>query len=317
MSFSWRGDYASLAREPNRALTCSLMERVVEVAGVRIADQVREYYDANTPAFERFGQSGDMGAIRRAVWGPGVCSELQAFTYVDDLILQRTPGTRAQGAGPVHVLDLGCGTGASIVYLASKSSVSATGVTISPVQAHRAAARIAAAGLERRVRCLQADFLELPVDLEPAALAFSIEAFVHAPVASAYFAAAAARLQPGGLLIVCDDFATARTQGNMAARDAACLADFRDGWIAPSLMTPQAADEFAQRAGLRLLENIDLTPHLQLGRPRDRLLALAVRIGRHLPLRGYRFRSLKGGSALQTAIARGLIEYRFLVWQRS
>jgi hypothetical protein len=40
-----------------------------------------------------------------------------------------------------------------------------------------------------------------------------------------------------------------------------------------------------------------------------------VALGRHLPISGYGWRSLVGGSALQSALLTGLVEFRFMAWQ--
>src|SRR4051794_8829989 len=90
--------------------------------------QVRRYYDANTPAFVRHGQGGGIGAIHRAVWGPGVADRVQAFRYVDDLILRQLDAL--PGAGGAHVLDLGCGVGGTLSYLAQQRPIRGTGITL-------------------------------------------------------------------------------------------------------------------------------------------------------------------------------------------
>jgi SAM-dependent methyltransferase len=298
---------------PEREFTLKTVSRSEQI--VSAVNQVRAYYDANTPAFERFGQAGDAGAIRRAVWGEGVRTRARAFRYVDELILERVRAVVEQTASGVHVLDLGCGVGASVVFLASQAPIQATGVTISPVQAARATERIRRAGLEARVRCLEADFLALPDALARAQLGFSIEAFVHTPDPAGYFAAARRALAPGGMLIVCDDFATAAGSDPNSRRSARYMREFREGWLAPSVLTCEQATRFAADAGFELLQNLDLTPYLELDRPRDRALTLAVSLGRLLPIRGYRWRSVLGGAALQAALKRGFIEYRFMVWR--
>ena len=115
--------------------------------------QIRRYYDRNTSAFVALGQGGSVGAIHRAVWGPGVTRREDAFHFVED------QHRRAHRALPLtcrpaaHVVDLGCGVGASLCYLARKLPISGTGITLSPVQARLAAERIRLAGLADRVAC--------------------------------------------------------------------------------------------------------------------------------------------------------------------
>jgi cyclopropane fatty-acyl-phospholipid synthase-like methyltransferase len=276
-------------------------------------EQVRAYYDANTPAFEKLGQGGD--AIRRAVWGPGVATRSQAFRYVDECILAELEGLR-DGARPPRVLDLGCGVGASLLHLGAKSDCEGIGVTISKVQAARAERRLAEAGLGARLACLEASFTELPPDLGCFELAFAIEAFVHSPSPEAFFRAASAHLRPGARLLLCDDFLTARGVHPSRAREQRWLKDFRRGWMVSSLTTVEHAAGVAEREGLRLLRSDDLTPYLELRRPRDKFLTVLLALGRRLPIPGYLWRSWIGGNGLQFGLASGLLAYRLAIFEK-
>ena len=278
-----------------------------------VVDDVRAYYEVNTSRFERFGQGG--GTIHRAVWGKSVKSRAEAFRHVDELVwLELEPFTREGDA--THVLDLGCGVGASLAFLASRADIRATGATLSGVQAARARERARHAALEPRVAFIEANFLGLPSSVPKAHLAFSIEAFVHGPDPRAYFEAASRYLFPGGLLIVCDDFLTQAGKSAAPAGARRCLDDVRTGWLANTLVTADEATELAASAGFERRKNLDLTPFLELARPRDRLITALVTLGRPFPLRGFAWRSIVGGSALQKALTTGLLEYRFLVWQK-
>ena len=73
----------------------------------------------------------------------------------------------------------------------------------------------------------------------------------------------------------------------------------------------------AAAAGLAPVRDDDLTPYLELRRPRDRALALLVAAARPLPLRGDYWRSLVGGDALQRCLGSGLLAYRLLVLRRA
>lgn len=221
------------------------------------------------------------------------------------------------GDGKVHILDLGCGVGASMIYLAEHAPIVATGITLSGLQAAHARERIGERGLAERVQCFEGSYLELPASVAPAQLAFSIEAFIHGPDPRAFFEAAARYVAPGGLLLIFDDFLSARAAGRLSVGEARVLTEVREGWLAHSLVTVRQASELASQAGFALETNDDLTPRLELGRPRDHAIALFVAVGRHLPLRGYGFRSLLGGSALQVGLRKGLLEFRCLAWRRT
>jgi cyclopropane fatty-acyl-phospholipid synthase-like methyltransferase len=275
--------------------------------------EVRAYYDANTARFEKFGQGGD--SIHRAVWADEVSTRAEAFRYLDRLIAREIRALSELFPEPVHVLDLGCGVGASLFFLASEYAIVGTGATLSGVQARVASERSASLGLAERVRFFEADFLDLPQAIERAQLAFSIEAFIHGPDPARYFQAAARQLDPGGRLVVCDDFLGARAPASR--RERRWLGEIRSGWLANSLLSAAQAEELAAQAGFRLHENRDLTSALELRRPRDRLLSVLVALGRHLPIGGYRWRSLVGGNALQLALVRRLLEFRYLVFENT
>jgi cyclopropane fatty-acyl-phospholipid synthase-like methyltransferase len=281
-----------------------------------LEDEVRHYYDANTAKFERFGQGGSHGAIHRAVWGPGVTTRAGAFAYIDELILRELEAIEPGLKAPAHLLDLGCGIGGSLIYAARRKPLRGTGITLSGVQAERAKRRIHEAGLAERVQCVEASFLAIPASVPPADLAFSIEAFVHTPDPRAYFAAAAEKVSPGGRLIVVDDFLTERATEPLDKRQRRCLDEVRRGWPIHTLITRAEADRYAAEAGFSARAGTDLTPHLELRRPRDLLISAAVAIGRHLPIPGPYWRMQLGGNALQMALMSGLIEFHFAVFAR-
>jgi cyclopropane fatty-acyl-phospholipid synthase-like methyltransferase len=309
VEYDWAAD-APEARAPFLPLSVrnSRMSRQTRV--------VKQYYDANTAAFETLGQGAESGAIHRAVWGPGVRSRIESFHYVDHQIDAALRALQVNVPGNLRVFDLGCGVGSSLSWLASRQAIEGVGVTISSVQARRAKQRFADLGLEHRLRCLEASYLELPETLEPAHLAFAIESFIHSPSPGAFFDAAARHIVPDGMLIICDDFLSPRAGSARTYRETRIIEEFSHGWVGPSVISVESAQHAAAAAGFEPVSSTDLTPYLELGRPRDRLIGALVALGRHLPIPGYRWRSLKGGSALQSALREGLIEYRYLVWRR-
>jgi cyclopropane fatty-acyl-phospholipid synthase-like methyltransferase len=274
------------------------------------AELVRRYYDQNTAAFDRLGQGG--ASIHRAVWAPGVTTRDEAFRHVDELILAALPS----GVEQPTVVDLGCGLGASLMYLAGRAPIRGEGLTISPKQAEGATRLLAGAGLADRVRCREGNYLDVPDDLHGTAdVAFSIEAFLHSPDAGGYFREAARVLAPGGRLLVCDDFLTPQAPA-APPRGARRLAEFRDGWRVGSLLTVEQVRAAAAKHGLALADDIDLTPHLELRRPRDRFIAALVAAGRPLRVNGEYWRMLAGGDALQWCLLNGLLNYRVLTFTR-
>lgn len=292
------------------------------------ADDVRRYYDRHTPAFLRLGRGGAGGSIHRAVWGPGVSSRAGAFHYVDDLVASRARALLAERPAPLHLVDLGCGVAASLCYLAERVPIIGTGVTLSPVQVRLAAQRIRDAGLSDRVRCIEGDFTALPSDIGQADLAYAVESFVHGPSPQRFFAESARILRPGGVLMLCDDVRRDAT-GDEAE---AVIDRFCRGWQVNSLLRREDLRILAEGAGFVVESVTDLTPWLELRRPRDRALEVVAAAadwggrvhrsmtGRPPEARGRlsaRFGHLLGGSALQTCLARGWIGYDVAVFRRT
>ena len=274
------------------------------------AADVRRYYDRHTRSFIRFGQGA--AAIHRAVWGPGVTTRVEAFHYAEDRIAELTRSLGNATAVP-HLVDLGCGVGTSLCYLAGRLPIRGTGITISPVQARLATRRIREAGLSDRLICIEADYCSPPSDLAAADLAYAIESFVHGPDAYTMLAAWANVIRPGGLLVVCDDF-TRPTSSNAAAR---AIEQFRRGWHVNTLLSPGELRAAAHRAGFEHQFTDDLSPALELRRGRDRLVHFIASVASRWPLAVDRLDHLIGGSALQECLANGWIGYDFAVFKRT
>jgi len=282
------------------------------VSGPRFtAADVARYYDRSTPAFVALGQGGSEGAIRRAVWGPGARDRRDAFHYVDDRIAAIVQAQSRTVETP-HVVDLGCGVGASLSYLAARLPLRGTGITVSPLQAEHAARRAHEAGLAERVAFLEGDFCRLPA-LAAADVAFAIESFVHASSAAGFFEQCRALVKPGGALVICDDFK--RPTDDLRA--AAAIEQFKRGWHVNSLFTADELRAFAGAAGFAHDATEDLSPFLELRRPRDRAVNVLLAAFGWLPLQRTPFGHLIGGSALQKCLTRGWVGYDLAVFRRN
>lgn len=268
---------------------------------------IKRYYDRHTASFVRFGQG--RASIHRAVWGPDAQTQEQAFHYVDDQIaaLMRRSGTPLSSA---HVIDLGCGVAASLCYLAERLPIRGTGVTLSHAQAEMARQFIAAAGLADRVECLEGDFTDLPPTIKPADVAYAIESFVHGPSPERFFEQSRRVLKPGGRLVICDDI-----RADTSAASSRTVEEFTRGWHVNTLLTRGDMIALARAAGFEHESSTDLTPMLDLGRPRDRAIAVSVALLKWLPYAGDRYDYVIGGDALQTCLSKGWIRYELNVFR--
>ncbi|MEU8329357.1 class I SAM-dependent methyltransferase [Micromonospora sp. NPDC048839] len=281
-------------------------------------DRVADYYDNNTRRFLLVAESPGSDAIHRGVWTPDAVTSADAMDTVNRLLIERLRGHVPPG--DARVLDVGCGVGATMVRLAREVDGLISGVTISRVQAEIAAKRFAREGLTDRCQVICADFAELPAEPHYDAMV-AVEAVVHSPSLKDLLPSLADRLRPGGRLILCDDWLTDKDRG-LAARER-CLDQFRAGWRIGSLHTVAELDAMSEHAGLRVVEDLDLTSYLRLGRPRDRVVKLAVGATAVVPRLRDRlveiplWANMVGGSALQAGLARRWLEYRLIVLEKA
>jgi SAM-dependent methyltransferase len=275
---------------------------------------VRHYYERNTRRFLRLGRDAGTRHLHQPLHAPGIHSREDAMNYSSQLVLHQLQELAAHAGTPLHVLDLGCGTGSGLWYLAARgpSDAQYTGVTISPLQARLAEAARQSQPGGARCQIVEGDFLRLP-PLPPAHLAYAIEAFLHAADPEAFFREAARVLVPGGRLLIIDDV----LMRPPAPAEAHWAAEFRRGWLGASLIPPAEAEALAARQGLRLIHAQDLTPWMRTGRPRDRAIGWMRTLAAPLLWRSVYGRALLGGYAKQQCIRLGIVGYRLMVWEKS
>ena len=116
-------------------------------------ERVQRYYDEMTPVIEStYGGTYQAGLL------PDEENRYDGRATTLTLIARSGIGHE-----PEHLLDVGCGlAGPAIDIALAYPHVRITGVTISPVQAERARARVAEAGLSERITIVEGDFHALP-----------------------------------------------------------------------------------------------------------------------------------------------------------
>lgn len=213
-----------------------------------------------------------------------------------------------------RVLDAGCGYGATMLDLAPKLGGDWTGLTLSPEQAARGNAAIAAAGISARVRVMVRSYDTPPEG--PFDLIYGIESLVHSADPGATLAGLARHLAPGGHLLVVDDM----PEPALPAEPAERMAQFKRFWRCP--VAPDRAGWVAalETAGLELVGERDLNPLLQVRgmpavAPRLAQLRRKAWLPRLMGL-GVRAEAEIGGLLLESLQTEGWVRYRLLVARR-
>ena len=270
---------------------------------------IAQYYDANTRKFLRYGGSGKVSAIHRAIWAPSVTNSNEAVEYLNLLVAQALQPIIADNSDPVRCLDLGCGVGGTALYLAQKHNVTVTGITISETQCDIARRLAEQRQLSAKTEFIAADFESLPKrDVFDAA--YAIESFAHTRDAQAFMHMVAGQLASGGRFILCDDFA----QHSPSLEAQRWIARFKRGWHLHTVLSVEQVCELANDAGLRLVEQHNLSPYIR--HFPSGYLWLLTQLTR-IPLPWAYWDNLAGGTALQQCVKKGWTEYQTLVWEKA
>lgn len=160
---------------------------------------------------------------------------------------------------PQSLLDVGCGIGGSTLYLAGKYRAAATGITLSPVQASRATARAACAGLGEHVRFQVADALAMPFADGSFDLVWSLESGEHMPDKQQFLQECCRVLKPGGRLMVATwcHRDCAAPQSALTAQEKSLLTNLYRLYHLPHVISLQDYKAIAQKLPLQELQTAD------------------------------------------------------------
>ena len=157
-------------------------------------DKVREHYDRMSPYYHSlWGEH-----IHHGYWIRGDESKETA----QEQLIEHLAQAAAIPAG-AKILDVGCGFGASSIYLARKHGADATGITISQVQVDMANQAAANAGVKAKFLLMDAEAMTFADSFE---VIWSVESISHYQDIPRFFASASALLRPGGTLAITDWF---------------------------------------------------------------------------------------------------------------
>lgn len=161
-----------------------------------LQSQIQQFYDASSGLWEQvWGEH-----MHHGYYGPTGKEKKERRQAQIDLIEELL--TWAGVTGAEHLVDVGCGIGGSSIYLAQKYGASATGITLSPVQAKRATERAQAAGLGETVCFQVADALSMPFADNSFDFVWSMESGEHMPDKEKFLQECYRVLKPGGTFLM-------------------------------------------------------------------------------------------------------------------
>jgi len=157
-------------------------------------DKIREHYDVMTPYYHAlWGEH-----IHHGYWIHGNETRQAAQLQLVDYLAQ----TAAIPSGG-KILDIGCGMGASAIYLAQRCQADVTGITISPVQVEMANRAAALHKVTAKFLLMDAEAMSFTQCFD---VLWSVESISHYQDVPHFFASAAKLLNPSGMIAVIDWF---------------------------------------------------------------------------------------------------------------
>jgi tocopherol O-methyltransferase len=193
------------------------------------------------------------------------------------------------------VLDIGCGFGGSSIFLAQKYKVSATGITISPVQVEMATKAATAAKSDARFLLMDAEALDFP---KPFDLLWSVESISHYHDRPRFFANAVRFLKPGGIFALTDWF---KKPGLSAAQERKFIEPIERGMFI-EMETMDDYESHLIASGLEIVHRQDLTLQcakswdLAMDVIRDKTFwKLAAKMGKDFVANLQSFRAMRAG----------------------
>ncbi len=218
------------------------------------ANRVRQYYRENQILYTLFWTERRALSMNVGLWTPGTRTRVEALERQNALVaelLEPTPADR--------LLEAGCGTGGSSIWLGQRFGSQVCGVTLCERQAALAARYAQARGVADRVRFIANDFTCSGFrDLAFTGI-FASESVCHVERKELFIAEAFRLLRPGGRLVVIDAFVTG---ARLDDREQRLLSDWCDGWAVPGLATANAFDAALRAAGFEQVRFLDLTSYI-------------------------------------------------------
>ena len=194
-----------------------------------------------------------------------------------------------------RLLDIGCGIGASSLYLARKHHLRPTGITISPGQVEMARKTAADAKVEAEFLLMDAEAMQFA---QPFDVLWSIESISHYYDRKEFFRNAARFLKPGGVFAFTDWF---KRPGLSPAQTRKHIAPIERGMLC-ELETMDDYESYLAASGLAIEHRRELTQQcaktwdLGLGIIADKAVwALAAKQGKEFLTYLKAFRFLRAG----------------------
>jgi tocopherol O-methyltransferase len=213
-------------------------------------DHIRRHYDR-------------LSFLYRVFWGEhlhhGYWESNESAPRAQIQLMERL-AERAGVPRGARVVDIGCGLGGSVLWLAQQFDCEVTGITISPVQARMGAARAKSLGLTHRTQFQVRDANEWQPEPASVDVIWIMESSEHFRDKPLFFERCATALKPGGVLAVC---AWLRRDGKQREDEQHLINTIAEAMLSASLDSLSDYRRWMREAGLNVTVAEDITRHVE------------------------------------------------------
>ena len=185
------------------------------------------------------------------LWTPGTRTRVEALENQNALI-----GDLLQPGREDVLLEAGCGTGGTSIWLSRRFGARAVGITLCERQAAKASEYARSRQVGDRVKFAAMDYAQAALPDRSFTGVFASESVCHAEHKERFITEAFRLLRPGGRLAVLDAFLPT---DDLSSQDKALLADWYRGWAVPNLATIDGFRTTIAEAGFESVAFRDLT----------------------------------------------------------
>jgi tocopherol O-methyltransferase len=260
--------------------------------------RVIEHYDVVSPYYRSlWGEH-----LHHGYWIRGDESKEKAQLQLIEYLAQL-----AKIKASSDILDIGCGFGASSLYLAKHYDASVTGITISSVQVEMAKQAAAGEHLDAQFLLMDAEAMSFQKQFD---VLWSVESISHYQNLQNFFASAAKLLKPGGCFAITDWF----KKENLTREETRKFIEPIEKGMFVELQVMDDYEKFLNENGLRILHREVLNQYcaktwdLSLDIIKDKSFwVLAAKYGTHF------ISYLKAFEAMRAGFASGNFVYGLIV----
>jgi tocopherol O-methyltransferase len=207
-------------------------------------DDVVEYYHGNEIAYKVWGQNMHFGFWKKGdLKKYGLAAQRRASLRLNEKLSEAIGITKDD-----YVLDVGCGVGGNVVYLAKTFGCKVVGITITPQQIDLAKKNAEAAGLShlcdfRLMNYMETDFKDGTFDV-----VMGLESICYADPQDKFIKEVSRILKPDGKFGMADGFSSHETYEGKNKR---LMNRWLDGWLVTSMVTPDKWGSLSRGAGFK------------------------------------------------------------------